>query len=482
MSLRTGFSAWLVATALCVGVAAAQPQGPRGAADSVCPPSSDPLQLCLRYGPSSGLGRSLDTAEYPYPFHDPHLATVTAGGLNPDGVTRGVKREVVHVPGLPGRDRVPLLEGRGQASVALYRQGHPAPLVFILGGIGSNPYFGIGTYYAGLFQKRGAHVVILPSPMSWNFALSASRSGAPGHTPEDARDVYRLMETTLALLRARHGVEVTSVHFMGLSLGALEGAYLSVLDADEGRIGIEQYLLVNPPLDLSYALGKLGEWQALGAALGQERATKVGMSARGIIEDYIEDRRTDRDATFDRAAERFSRFSREELQFVIAEYVRLVLPELVYVSQAIDDQQVLKAPRTEGRRRLQEAKAFTLRDYEEKIAVPRRRQQEPDASSSRLNERGSLKPIVDRLRGNPRVHIMHNADDILAERAAIEELKTTMGDQMTLYPYGGHLGNLWFAQNQQDILRFFQGPVEGRLVSSGSTPSLRVAGPASTGR
>jgi len=76
-----------------------------------------------------------------------------------------------------------------------------------------------------------------------------------------------------------------------------------------------------------------------------------------------------------------------------------------------------------------------------------------------LNERGSLAAILDRLVGNPRVHIMHNADDILVERGAVEELKEIMGEQMTVYPYGGHLGNLWYAQNQEDILRFFRTPV-----------------------
>ena len=489
MRVRTGFTAGLVAAALCAGAATAQPQsppsspqGPPAGRDQACPPSSDP-SLCLGYRPYGGLGRTLDPAEYPYPYQDPYLATMTAAGLSPDGVTRGAKREVVQVPVLPGRDGVPLLEGRGTASVALYRQPQRAPLMFILGGVGSNPYFGLAPYYAALFQKHGAHVVVLPSPMTWNFALAASRSATPGFTPDDARDVYQLMEATLAVLRARHGVEATSVHFMGVSLGALEGAYLSVLDADEGRIGIQQYLLVNPPPDLGYALGKLDEWLALGAVLGRERAGRAGMRARGAVEDYIEDRRTNRHATFDRAAEVFSSMSKEELQFVIAQYIRLVLPELVYVTQAVGEQRV-PATKQEARARLREAKAFTLRAYEERIAVPRRQQVEPGVTAESLHARGSLRPILDRLRANPRVHIMHNADDVLADRAAIEELKAAMGEQMTLYPYGGHLGNLWFAHNQEDILRYFQGPTVGRSLSSGAPPSgAPSAGPgAATGR
>jgi hypothetical protein len=280
--------------------------------------------------------------------------------------------------------------------------------------------------------------------------------------------VYQLMEATLAVLRAKHGVEATSVHFMGVSLGALEGAYLSVLDADEGRIGIQQYLLVNPPPDLGYALGKLDEWLALGAVLGRERAARAGMKARGVIEDYIEDRKTNRHATFDRAAEAFASMSKEELQFLIAQYIRLVLPELVYVTQAVGDQQA-PASKQEARERLRAAKAFTLRGYEERIAVPRRQRVEPGATAESLHARGSLAPILERLRSNPRVHIMHNADDVLADRAAIEDLKAAMGEQMTLYPYGGHLGNLWFAHNQEDILRYFQGPTVGRPASS-ATP------------
>ena len=87
-------------------------------------------------------------------------------------------------------------------------------------------------------------------------------------------------------------------------------------------------------------------------------------------------------ASFDRAAHGFSRFTTEELQFVIAVHIRSVLPELVYVTQAIDDQQVLKAPRGEDRARLREAKAFTLKDYEQKIAIPRLRAQQPDANGT----------------------------------------------------------------------------------------------------
>jgi hypothetical protein len=83
---------------------------------------------------------------------------------------------------------------------------------------------------------------------------------------------------------------------------------------------------------------------------------------------------------------------------------------------------------------------------------------EPDADVETLSKQGSLAPILQQLRANSRVYIMHNADDVLAERSAIEALnaiealKESMGDHMTLYPYGGHLGNLWYHTNREDML------------------------------
>lgn len=408
------------------------------------------IALCLSWG-------SVEAQDYTYPYHDPYLATITTAILNADGLTPGIKRQVVHVPVLPGRNRLPSLEGRGELSVALYRQGHPAPLLFILSGIGSNPYFGPATYFAGLFHRKGFHVVILPSPMSWNFALAASRSGAPGYVPEDARDLYEAMQKTLQVLRARLGVRTTGIDFMGVSLGALEGAYVSVLDSKERKIGIDRYLLANPPPDLTYALKKLDDMDALRDTMGRSRSESVMTKALTIVEPFTEERQDD-PAVFDKLVSKFSVFSTEEIQFLIAEYLQAVLPELVYVTQVIRERDAAAIPMSQARRRIQGARTFTFTEYSEKIGLPAWRIQtgEPQADLASFTRRGSLAPILDQLRGNSKVQIVHNADDFLAERKSIEELKEAMGDRMTLYPHGGHLGNLWYPETKEYLLGLFK--------------------------
>jgi hypothetical protein len=408
--------------------------------------------LCLSWS-------SAEADDYGYPYHDPYLATVTTAILDGDALAHRPKREVVHVPGLPGRNDLPLLEGRDELSVALYRQDRPAPLLFILSGIGSNPYFGLASYFAGLFYREGSHVVILPSPMSWNFALAASRSGAPGYAPEDARDLYEAMQKLLPMLRIQYGLEIIGINFLGASLGALEGAYLSVIDAEERKIGIQKFLLVNPPLDLSYALTKVDGWDAFQDKFGKDKSKRVLAKALGIVESFSKEKRDD-PAVFDKLAKAFAGFTTEELQFLIAEDLQALLPDLVYVTQAIHDQNVLKAPKDQARKRLQEAKTLTFSDYSEKIAVPLWRLQaaEPQADSESFWKRGSLAPILGRLRGYLPVQFMHNADDFIARRKSIEELKDGLSDQVILYPHGGHLGNLWYPENKEYVLRFFRTP------------------------
>jgi len=403
------------------------------------------------------LPTSIAVADYKYPYHDPYLATATCAILSDDGATPRVDSTIIHVPGLPGRNNLPTLEGRGNVSLALYRQPRAAPLVFILAGVGSNPYFGVAPYLASVLYREGFHVVSLPSPMSWNFALAASRGGAPGYAPDDARDLYEVMQKTLTALRTRYKVKTTSLNFIGASLGALQGAYLSVIDADAGKIGIDKYLLVNPPVDLAYAVKTIDGWSGLKENFGPERSQEIISKALAIV-DSFSDERQDNPEVFARLAKKLAGFTREELQYLFAENLQSQLPELIYVTQAIHGQKVLTASKDDMRKRLEEAKDFTLTKYNEMIALPswQKRIGDPQANLDTFIQRGSLARIVNRLRDNPKVHILHNADDLLDERKSIEALKVALGERVTLFPYGGHLGNLWYSENKQAAVKFFR--------------------------
>ncbi len=156
----------------------------------------------------------------------------------------------------------------------------------------------------------------------------------------------------------------------------------------------------------------------------------------------------------------FAVFTNEELQFLIAGYLELVLPELVYVSEVIQEHNAGKVTPPEARKRIQDAKTFTFSEYSEKIGWPVWKAQtgQPQADLETFTRQGSLAPILGDLRSNPRVYIVHNADDFLADGKSLDELKEAMGSRMMVYPYGGHLGNLWYPPTRDYVLGIFGTP------------------------
>jgi hypothetical protein len=68
-----------------------------------------------------------------------------------------------------------------------------------------------------------------------------------------------------------------------------------------------------------------------------------------------------------------------------------------------------------------------------------------------LFERGSLSTLAPELRANSRLYVMHSSDAFLARPEDLEALRSWLGDRLYLYPRGGHLGNLWFGKNREDL-------------------------------
>ena len=69
----------------------------------------------------------------------------------------------------------------------------------------------------------------------------------------------------------------------------------------------------------------------------------------------------------------------------------------------------------------------------------------------------SLYALADYLRESPKIAVMHNADDVILGPGDIGFLRKVFGDRLTLYPHGGHCGNLNYRVNSDAMLEFFRG-------------------------
>lgn len=77
-------------------------------------------------------------------------------------------------------------------------------------------------------------------------------------------------------------------------------------------------------------------------------------------------------------------------------------------------------------------------------------------SMSALNTQSSLKSLEQALVKNKNIFLMHNQDDFLVSGEDLDYLDRIFGNRAKIYPYGGHMGNLWYWQNKKDIVSIFK--------------------------
>jgi hypothetical protein len=147
-----------------------------------------------------------------------------------------------------------------------------------------------------------------------------------------------------------------------------------------------------------------------------------------------------------------------EKKFLIGESFRETLQDVVFISQQIEDRGILKAPVSylNREKRVEEAKRFSLIDYMQNILLPEYNDRHHTAMSlADLSPLTSFAAVADSVRNNPKVFLMHNEDDFLISPAQLQFFEEVFGDRAMIYPYGGHLGNLWYQQNRSDVQKLF---------------------------
>lgn len=397
-------------------------------------------------------------ADYAFPIKDPYFATITAGLIKADDLDPQINYEDIKVQPIPERSNVPF-HRYSQNSVTMRfwpaRTNSSAPLIFIIAGLGGTSSTSYLNFLGNLFQKNGFHVLTLPSPMNWNFALAGSTSGIPGITKFDAKDLYRSMQMGLEKLEEKN-ISISSKGLMGLSLGALNAAYVHDLDKSENKIGFSRTLLINPPIDVFYALKSIDSLEKEKEKLSADQIkaiTKKSLAYGSTVlftrdiksADYISDIETALPTSL------------EERKFLIGFSLHEFLGTLIFTTQQIKDLGILKTP-IHGKNpteRISEASKIGFDEYINQFLLPSMKSIYPDYTLDTLKQDSFLFSLEKSLREDDDIFVMHNHDDPIVNSEQLDQLRDIFGSRATIYPLGGHIGNLWFSQNQEDILASF---------------------------
>jgi hypothetical protein len=402
---------------------------------------------------------------YDYPIDDPLLATVigtrpSAYPPLPARVPSSSRRLTrVDPQSIP---RVFWDENDIRYSVAL--QPNDAPLVFLIAGTGSRYSSGKMTFLEALLWGAGCHVAAISSPTHPDFILAASRHHLPGFMPADVADLYALMQRIRDEIAA--DAKISSVSLVGFSLGGTEAGFLAAHDEREKAFGFHRVLLLNPAVSLFDSVEILDEMFVESLPEGGVSTDEMISGLLRRLTPYLHQRsrsRVDDEFLYTLAAR--EDLSDQELRAIIATVFRLSLANMVFTSDVmlggghVVERGVRPGVSTSLTEYMKRATRFTFQRYLDEMLLPYWRDKIPGLSRESIVRAASLESIRSYLAQAEHVRVITNEDDIILNPANLAFLRDTFGARATIYPRGGHGGNLYYSANAERVLELLA--VEG---------------------
>jgi hypothetical protein len=412
------------------------------------------------------LAAEIDAQSYGYPLTNPFEATIatTPVELQPQlPADADIDQQDYRVRLRPERE-FELPDNFWPVTKMGYRlaqQKGEAPLIFIIAGTGMPYASSTAEYLKKLFYGAGYHVVQLSSPTSYDFMTAASRFATPGLTGEDADDLYRAMQA----VRAQHPrLQVSAFHLTGYSLGALQAAFVSQLDETRRSFNFKRVLLLNPPVNLYTSTGNLDRLVQTQVE-GIDDTTTFYETVLAKLTRYFQEKGyVDlNDAMlfdFQRSKEQLSD---EQMAMLIGTVFRFAAADIAFTSDLINRRGLI----TPARYPIDDSTSLTpffkralqcdFDCYITEQLIPMWRARLNGGSVTQMINQVSLYAVEDYLKDSSKIAVMHNADDLILGPGDLGFLRRTLGDRLTVYPFGGHCGNLNYRVNSDAMLEFFRG-------------------------
>ncbi|MFZ0829472.1 MAG: MlaA family lipoprotein [Verrucomicrobiia bacterium] len=354
-----------------------------------------------------------------------------------------------------------------------------ANVVYIVPGMGSHRLAETSLALAELVYKNGFSAVCISSPFNYEFMEHASTAALPAYLPVDGLDLHVALTQIDHRLHQLYPDRLGNRALMGYSMGAFQSLYVaatgptnqysvtkigSVLRFLQGKLGVnevtiepitnhmplidfDRYVAINTPVRMAQGISKLDEFYL--APLSWPVAERTDDIENTFLKMAALSKSTLTPQTS-------LPFSAVESKFLIGLTFRLILRDMIFSSQQRNNQGVLQHPIRDFRRDpvYQEILRYSYQDYFEKFAIPY--YQTPGHGSltaEKMETADDLRMYDAGLRANPNIRIIVNQNDFLLTDEDLAWLHATFGpQQLTVFPQGGHLGNLSNPTVQKSIL------------------------------
>ncbi|HFD80034.1 MAG TPA: alpha/beta hydrolase [Gammaproteobacteria bacterium] len=352
-------------------------------------------------------------------------------------------------------------------------QDKPAPLIFLIAGTGASHDSAHMLMQQRAFYQAGFHVVSLSSPTYPNFVVAASENSVVGNAEEDAQDLYRVMQQIWKKLQKKH-VEATRFFLTGYSLGGFNAAFVAHLDSQKKVFDFSKVLLINPPLRLYSSISLLDRMlENIPGGLDNFPTYFNNILTKfGAV--YKKAKRLEFNEEFLAQAFQAMQPKNEELAALIGLSFRFASAHMAFTSDLMTDYGYVKPknvhltrnsdPNAPPGRYMNVVFRLGFTDYFHNFFYPYYKKKDPSLTRNKLIEEMSLTAIEDYLRQADNIEVMHNRNDLILEKGEIDFFPRVFGERATIYPVGGHLGNMDYVENVAHMVGVFTEATGGKSL------------------
>ena len=322
-----------------------------------------------------------------------------------------------------------------------------ANVVYIVPGLGGHRLAEASLALAELVYKNGFSAVVISSPFNAEFMEHASTAALPAYLPVDGHDLHVALTEIDRHLHQLYPDRLGNKALMGYSMGAFETMYIGATAPTNHLLQFDRYVAINTPVRLTHGISTLDEFYR--APLGWPATNRVD----NIENTFLKVAVLSKLSFTPRSTLPFDAI---ESKFLIGMTFRFNLRDIIYSSQRRYNQGVLQHPFNYWRRDpvYQEILQYSFQDYFQKFAAPYYQAHGLGLNAAEtLVKAGDLRTYDTGLRANPDIRVIVNQNDFLLTDDDLAWLHTTFAPNLlTVFPEGGHLGNLANPLVQKSIL------------------------------
>ncbi|MBI4880822.1 MAG: VacJ family lipoprotein [Planctomycetes bacterium] len=329
-------------------------------------------------------------------------------------------------------------------------QDAPAPVMFILPGLGGHRQSQASLGLAEMAYRNGFSAVTISSAMNFEFMESASTAAVPGYGPVDAHDVHVALTAISGKLDKEYPGRVTGRALLGLSLGAYHTLLIAAATREPGNnlVEFDHYVPINPPISLVRSVHALDDcFHAYLDWSDQEREVKLNQTIMKVLKLA--------DGNLQPTAE--IPLSETEARFIIGLSYRVDLMFCIHSSQSRHNMGVLLTSLSGPSRgpAYDEIFDYSYMEYIHAFVLPYYMNERKLVKSAEdMAARTDLRYVERQLRANDRIWLFTNENDFLLSREDIDWLKSVVPpERAVFFPTGGHLGNLYKPDVQDQIMQ-----------------------------